>query len=136
MAKKVDIVGTGWTFPPQIGPQGGVALSSENKEIEQAMKIILLTSPGQRVMRPTFGCRIHELLFAPNNDATAAKAKRFVEDALAMWEPRIIVNETHVYPDSYQANRLMINVQYQLKATSDPRSLVFPFYLIPEEAAG
>jgi len=133
MANTVDIVGTGWTFPPQIGPQGGVALSNEYNEIEQAMKIILLTSPGQRVMRPTFGCRIHELLFAPNNDATAAQAMRFVEDALAMWEPRIIVNDVHVYPAPNQANRLMIDIQYQLKATSDPRSLVFPFYLIPEE---
>ncbi len=133
MTKTVEIVGTGWTFPPQIGPQGGVALSNEFNEIEQAMKIILLTSPGQRVMRPTFGCRIHELLFAPNNGATAAKAMVFVEDALAMWEPRIIVNEVHVYPDTHQANRLMIDVQYKLKLTSDPRSLVFPFYLIPEE---
>ncbi|MCA9926560.1 MAG: GPW/gp25 family protein [Anaerolineales bacterium] len=133
MARTVDIVGTGWTFPPQIGPQGGVALSSEFNEIEQAMKIILLTSPGQRVMRPTFGCRIHELVFAPNNHTTATQAMRFVEDALAMWEPRIIVNNVHVYPDPDRANRLMIDVQYQLKATSDPRSLVFPFYLIPEE---
>ncbi len=65
MKRTIDIIGTGWSFPPKIGPQGGVSLASDFNEIEQAIKIILLTSPGQRVMRPEFGCRVHELVFAP-----------------------------------------------------------------------
>ena len=133
MNQTTDIIGKGWAFPPQIGAQGGVALASEFNEIEQAMKIILLTSPGQRVMRPKFGCRIHELLFAPNNAATAAQAARFTEDALEMWEPRIKVTDVKVFSDPYQDGRLIIEVQYKLKPTNDKRSLVFPFYLIPEE---
>ncbi|MCA9991733.1 MAG: GPW/gp25 family protein, partial [Anaerolineales bacterium] len=86
-----DIVGRGWSFPIAINPQGGLSLTDENSEIVQAIRIILMTAPGQRVMRPTFGCRLHELVFAPNNVATATLAQRYVEEALKMWEPRINV---------------------------------------------
>lgn len=128
-----EIVGRGWVFPPRIGPQGGVALTSDRSELEQAIQIILITSPGQRVMRPTFGCRLHDLVFAPNNSYTAAKARRYVEEALGMWEPRINVIQVDVRPDPDEGNRLLIHIQYEVKANHDKRSLVFPFYLIPEE---
>jgi phage baseplate assembly protein W len=128
-----EIVGCGWAFPPRIGPQGGLALTSERSEIEQAIHIILSTSPGQRVMRPTFGCRLHELVFAPNNSHTIAEARRYVEQALGMWEPRIRVNRVEALPDAQEANCLFIEIEYEVKASHDERSLVFPFYLIPEE---
>lgn len=128
-----EIIGNGWAFPPQIGAQGKFALTSERNEINQAIQIILTTSPGQRVMRNQFGCRLHELVFAPNNNHTAAQAKRFVEEALGMWEPRITVTNVDVQPDPSQCNRLLIDIQYRIKSTHDRRSLVFPFYLIPEE---
>jgi phage baseplate assembly protein W len=131
MAK--DIVGSGWTFPPSIDAQGGLALTNEISELDQAIRIILSTSPGQRVMRPTFGCRLQELVFAPNDSQTAAQARRYVEEALGMWEPRIRVKEIRVGPDPDAANRLLIEVEYEIKATHDRRSLVHPFYLIPEE---
>jgi phage baseplate assembly protein W len=128
-----SIIGRGWSFPPRIGPQGGLALTHERNELEQAIEIILMTAPGQRVMRPTFGCRLHELVFAPNNSHTAALASRFVEDALGMWEPRIILNSVDARPDPDSGNRLLIEIDYQVKANHDRRSLVHPFYLIPEE---
>lgn len=128
-----DIVGSGWAFPPQIGPQGGLMLTSERNEVDEAIRIILMTAIGQRVMRPAFGCRIHELIFAPNNSETAGRARRYVQEALAMWEPRINVNEIKVGPHPEKANRLLIEIKYTVKVTNDPRSLVFPFYLIPEE---
>ena len=84
-----DFIGRGWAFPPRIDAQGGVALTSELSEIDQAIGIILTTSLGQRVMRPSFGSRLHELVFAPNNAETSARAQRFVEQALGRWEPRI-----------------------------------------------
>ena len=84
-----EIVGRGWVFPPKIGHQGGLALTSERSELDQSIQIILSTSPGQRVMRTNFGCRLNELVFAPNNNHTAAQARRYVEEALGMWEPRI-----------------------------------------------
>ena len=128
-----DIVGSGWVFPPKIDAQGGLALTNEISELEQAITIILTTSPGQRVMRPTFGCRLHELVFAPNNSQTAARARRHVEDALRMWEPRITLVEVEARPDPDNAQNLLITIQYEVKATHDRRSLVHPFYLIPEE---
>ena len=128
-----EIVGRGWAFPPKVGPQGRLSLTDERSEIEQAVLIILLTTPGERVMRPTFGCRLHELVFAPNNSETAAQANRFVKQALAMWEPRITVQSVKTRPDPDEQARLNIDIQYELKATHDQRSLVYPFYLIPEE---
>ena len=132
MAK--EIVGCGWAFPPRIDPQGGLALTSERNELDQAIQIILSTSPGQRVMRPTFGCRLQELVFAPNNSQTAADARRYVDQALRMWEPRITVRKVETRPDPEDTSRLLIEIDYKVKATHDQRSLVFPFYLIPEEA--
>ena len=133
MKHQTDIVGCGWTFPPKIGAQGGVLLTCADNEIEESITIILMTSPGQRVMRPNFGCLIHELVFAPNNVHTAAIARRYVDDALAMWEPRITVTNVIARPHNIQQNWLFVEIEYVIKATNDPRSLVFPFYLIPEE---
>lgn len=128
-----DIVGRGWTFPPGIDAQGGLALTSDYAELDQAIMIILTTSPGQRVMRPTFGCRLHELIFSPNDSQTAAKARKYVEEALKRWEPRIQLMNVETMPDSEEGNKLLIRIEYHVKATHDERSLVYPFYLIPEE---
>ena len=128
-----EIIGQGWIFPPRVDAQGGLALTNDRNEIEQAVKIILTTSPGQRVMRPTFGSRLHELVFAPNNSHTAGQARRHVEEALGMWEPRINVTDVETRPHPELENCLLIEIEYEVKATHDRRSLVHPFYLIPEE---
>lgn len=128
-----EMIGRGWTFPPQIDAQGGLALTSGYLELDQAIRVILSTAPGQRVMRPTFGCRLHELVFAPNNSQTSAQARRYVEEAIGMWEPRIRVVTIDVRPDPDSDACLLIEVEYEVKATHDIRSLVHPFYLIPEE---
>ncbi len=133
MNQPSPLIGRGWAFPPQIGAQGGIALTRARNEIEQAMLIILGTAPGERVMRPAFGCRLHELLFAPNNVQTAAQARRYVSEALGMWEPRIRVDEVNVYPDPDRGHVLVVEVVYTVKDTLDRRTLVYPFYLIPEE---
>jgi uncharacterized protein len=153
-----DIIGRGWFFPPQVTSTGKIRLTREEDELEQAIGIILQTAPGERVMRPEFGCRLHELVFAPNdsqtaglardelvfapNDSqTAGLAREYVEAALIRWEPRIRVLDIDVSTnlggrlDESGADRasLAITVHYQVKATHDRRSLVFPFYLIPGE---
>lgn len=128
------IIGRGWTFPPTLNNRGTIALTADTDEIRQAIHIILGTAPGQRVMRPEFGCRIHELVFAPNNNTTAGLASRYVSDALGRWEPRIDVQRVDVMPDPDEPARLVINVEYKVKATHSNRSLVYPFYLIPEES--
>ena len=128
-----DIIGRGWAFPPRLNHRGRIAMVSGEQEIEEAIRIILMTSPGQRVMRPEFGCRLNEIVFAPNNAQTIAQAERFVRLALGRWEPRIQVEQVNAAPDPEDAARMLINVRYTIRSIHSSRSLVYPFYLIPEE---
>ncbi len=130
---KVDVLGSGWAFPPSVDARGRIALARQERDAEEAMYMTLLTPAGQRVMRPEFGCRIHDLIFAPNDATTIGLATYYVEDALGMWEPRIAVREVTVKADPETNARLLINIRYEVKATHDERSLVFPFYRIPGE---
>ncbi len=129
-----DFLGVGWAFPVGVDARGRIALARQERDIEEAIRIILLTPKGQRVMRPEFGCQIHDLMFAPNDATTAGLAAYYVEEALGMWEPRIRVKEMNARPDPENQGRLLIDISYEVKATHDSRSLVFPFYRIPEEA--
>src|SRR5918911_2696259 len=129
-----DFLGTGWAFPPRVDARGRIMLARQERDVEEAIRIILLTPKGQRVMRPEFGCQIHDLIFAPNDSTTAGLAAYYVEEALAMWEPRIRVQEVTARPDPDDPGRLLIDIRYEIKATHDSRSLVFPFYRIPGEA--
>jgi phage baseplate assembly protein W len=129
-----DVIGVGWAFPVSV-ERGRIAMARRERDIEEAMGIILLTSKGQRPMRPEFGCKIHDLLFAPNDATTAGLAAYYVEDALNMWEPRIRVVRVRAAPDTANDGKLLINIEYEIKATYDRRTLVFPFYRIPGEPA-
>jgi uncharacterized protein len=128
-----DFLGTGWAFPIQLDARHEIALVSGAQDIEQAIMIILLTPKGQRPRRPEFGCQIHDLVFAPNDSATAGLAAYYVREALAIWEPRISVRNVRAEPDADQPERLLIAIDYEIKATHDRRSLVFPYYRIPPE---
>ena len=108
-------------------------MARQERDVEEAIRIILLTPKGQRVMRPEFGCRIHDLAFAPNSASLLGLASYYVEEALTMWEPRIRVEEVTGHVDADTPERLLIDIKYQVKATADRRSLVFPFYRIPGE---
>jgi uncharacterized protein len=128
-----DFVGAGLVFPVGVDARGRFALARSGNDIDQAIRIILLTPPGQRVMRPTFGCQIHDLVFAPNDATTAGLAEYYVREALTMWEPRIQLLTVSAAPDPEHPERLLITISYLIKATHDRRSLVFPFYRIPGE---
>lgn len=130
-----DFLGVGWAFPVAVDARGRVALARHERNIEESIRIILLTPPGQRVMRPDFGCQIHDLIFAPNDATTAGLATYYVEEALGMWEPRIQVREVTAQADPLYAARLFISIDYEIKSTYDRRTLVFPFYRIPGEAS-
>lgn len=128
-----DFLGAGWGFPLGVDARGRIGLARGEQDVEQAIKMILLTPKGQRVMRPDFGCLVHELMFAPNDGTTAGLAQYYVQEALEMWEPRIGVRSVNANPDPTGASRLLIEIEYEIKATNDRRSLVFPFYTIPGE---
>jgi phage baseplate assembly protein W len=128
-----DFVGTGWAFPPRPDGRGGIALASGHEDVAQAIRIILSTPIGQRVMRPTFGSRLHELVFAEANADTFGLVERYVVEALGFWEPRIDVLDVIAAADPFQPARLNIHIHYRVRASHDERSLVYPFYRIPGE---
>ena len=130
----MEFVGTGWGFPIRTDNTGRIALVSQEREIEEAIRLVLSTAPGERPMRPEFGCGIHEFVFAPADSATAGRIAFEVQKALERWEPRITLADVVISFDPVQSNALYIDVQYSIRGSNDPRNLVFPFYTIPTEA--
>ncbi|MEO1061304.1 MAG: GPW/gp25 family protein [Actinomycetota bacterium] len=133
MTDPTPFVGSGVAFPMRLDRTGGVALVDGHDEIVESIRLILATAPGERPMRPEFGCAIHEYVFAPADHITAARLEAEVTDALQRWEPRIELIEVAVDRDTEEHNLLLIDIRYQLRDTNDPRNLVFPFYVIPHE---
>lgn len=129
-----EFIGSGWAFPLRTDSTGGVALVSREREIEESIRLILGTAPGERPMRPEFGCRIHDEIFAGADAATAGRIASDVRLALRRWEPRIAVSDVAVTQDADDPAVLYIDVRYTTLATNDRRNLVFPFYTIPPEA--
>ncbi len=128
-----SFIGKGWSYPLRTDASGGISLVSEDSDISRAIRLILATVPGERPMRPGFGCGIHDYVFAPADATTAGLISVEVKRSLAFWEPRIEVNSVDVTVDQVARNTLYINISYQKKGSYDPRNLVFPFYLINEE---
>jgi phage baseplate assembly protein W len=128
-----EFVGSGLAFPVRVDLTGKVALVAGEREIEQSIALILATIPGERPMRPEFGCRIHDYVFAPADAATAGLVAYEVRQALLRWEPRIDVTNVVVTPDPYDPGVLLVDLHYSIRSTNDPRNLVFPFYVIPDE---
>jgi len=126
-----EFIGRGWGFPLRTDATGGIALVSREREIEEAIRIILGTSPGERPMRPEFGCRINEYVFAPADSATATALTAEVIASLKLWEPRIEVQDVTVSFDARDQTCLYIDIRYVIRRTNDRRNLVFPFYVIP-----
>ena len=94
-----DYIGAGLAFPLQVNVQGSVQLSSNTQNIEESIVIILRTDLGERVYRPNFGSRLSELVFEPMNVQTLVLIRLYVQEALEMWEPRIILKEVRADPD-------------------------------------
>lgn len=127
----VDFVGAGWSFPLGTDATGGVALVTHDREIEQAIRLILGTAVGERPMRPEFGCRIHDHVFNTSTSATAGQIAYDVRQALDRWEPRIEVLDVGISFDAMTAGVLYIDIRYTIRSLNDPRNLVYPFYVIP-----
>ncbi|MDP8962398.1 MAG: GPW/gp25 family protein [Cyanobacteriota bacterium] len=123
-------LGTGWASPLRVNVQGSIPLSSEERNIEESIWIILRTDLGERVYRPNFGSRLSELVFAPMNTQTLLLIRLYVQEALEMWEPRIEIDEVRTDPDPVRG-RVDIIIQFHSKDNYDSRSLVYPFYVLP-----
>jgi uncharacterized protein len=136
MANDREFLGKGWRFPVAVNLTGGLSQSSYEENVRESIFVVLGTAPGERVMRPDFGCRIHDLMFAPNNDETAARAEYYCEEALYKYEPRIESVKCEAIPSRDEPNRLDLRVVYQIAGKSEKKNLVYPFYLLkPEDEA-
>lgn len=121
-------LGVGWALPVAAdGDRIAVAVSEES--IRDSLWIILGTARGERVMRPDFGCGIHDLVFATNSATTLGRVVREVHDALVRWEPRVEVMKVDAAPDPALPARLLIRVDYRVRTTNNQFNLVYPFYL-------
>ena len=125
----IDFLGVGWTSPVQLKENGQIKVAHYEDSVRQSIWMILGTAKGERVMRPDFGCDIHEKVFSPNNSGTVGQIVSDVRDALVEWEPRIDVLEVDTISDRSQPNVILIQVNYQIRTTNNIFNLVYPFYL-------
>ena len=128
-----EFVGQGWAFPLRTDASGDMALVGAEREIEESIRLILGTAYGERPMRPGFGCAIHDYSYACADASTAAQIAHEVRLSLQRWEPRVDIHDVGVTVDDDDRSLLYIDIRYAIKASNDPRNLVFPFYVIPEE---
>jgi uncharacterized protein len=133
LAHGTDFVGAGWAFPVGVDATGRVALVTRDREIQESIRLILGTVPGERPMRPEFGCRIHEHVFGPANASTAGRIGHDVREAIERWEPRVDLLDVAVSFDSRAEGTLYVDISYTVRGDNDPRNLVFPFYVIPDQ---
>lgn len=136
MAADDSFLGRGWNFslrPDSAGvgvdAQGQIAEASGDEKIRQSIWVILSTAPGERVGRPDFGCGIHDLVFAPRTAGTLGELSRSVTTALQRWEPRIEVLGVDALPHPKDANGILLEIRYEIRATNSRFNLVYPFYL-------
>jgi hypothetical protein len=129
-------VGRGWSFPLRVSPRGGIALVDGAEEIAAAIRLILETSPGERLMRPEFGCAMWEQLFEGTEPNTLGLIAQAVREAIGRWEPRVELEDVAVAVNLAEVNRVDIELMYRVKASNDRRNLVHPFYVIPRDELG
>lgn len=126
-----DFIGRGIAFPMGVDASGSIALVGGTDDIERSLRSIVLTAPGERVMRPNFGCRIWDQVFAPVDENTLGLMAHAVREAVAQWEPRVDLQDVVV--TAADQGVVHIDIAYRVRVTNDHRNLVFPFYVIPEE---
>ena len=138
----IEILGKGWQFPVSLVDQQqkeyGILTERKNKpamsryedKIQESIFIILSTAKGERVMRPDFGCGIHDFTFAVMNANTMTMMKSVVQEALVQWEPRIVVESVNVQLDRLDEGFVVIRLEYRVISTNNQFNIVFPFYLL------
>jgi uncharacterized protein len=124
-----DFLGKGWKFPLRIDGSGRIVLSQFEEDIREAIRIILLTALGERVMRPEFGAGLHDFVFETMSVTNIGAIQAAIQDALIEWEPRIELLSVNVEPDRGDVGRLLIDIDYRVRATNTRFNLVFPFYI-------
>ena len=124
-----EFVGTGWRFPILPDLTGGLGYASGDENVEQSLKILLLTNLGQRVMRFDFGSKAPSLVFSPGSLQYLGILETTIRDAVRDWEPRVDLEEVRAEPELDDESRITVNIGYRVRTTNTRNNLVFPFYL-------
>ena len=127
-------IGRGFSWPMHVDHTGSIALTGGAEDLDRSIQIVFMTAPGERLMRPQFGCRIWDLLFEPITANLLGQIAQAVREALAQWEPRIEVTDVSPEPDANDPGMVRVAIAYRVRATNDRRNLVYPFYVIPHGA--
>ncbi len=127
-----DVLGTGIAFPLHL-EDGKLALASDDEDVAQAVLLILSTAPGERPMRPEFGCALNELAFDRVDTQTTGRIERAIRMALDRWEPRIEIEGIEFDLNRANDGTVEIELTYRLRHTNEIRNLVYPFYIVPAE---
>lgn len=128
MSKNVGFLGRGWRFP--VRPEGGrLRLTVQDEAVRNSIFLILSTASGERLMRPDYGCGIHDLVFEANTPTLRGTIQTLVRNSLVQWEPRIDVIDVRVDTSADSPTHLIIRIDYRLRQNNALFNLVYPFYL-------
>jgi len=122
-------LGTGWAFPVETDSRGAVQTADAEDDIRDAIRIILGTAKGERVMRPEFGCAIHDHVFSAVTPATLNLIESSVREALVQWEPRIDIEDIDARLDDKKPTVVHIEIEYRVRTTNSLSNMVYPFYI-------
>lgn len=128
-----NFLGKGWRFPLGVNGGGNLDMAEERASIEQAIRIVLGTAIGERVMRPDFGCHVHDYVFQPNSASTASLVAYTVKESILKFEPRVQNVRVRAYPDPHAENALLIDINYEVRSSNQLENMVYPFYLRREQ---
>jgi phage baseplate assembly protein W len=128
-----SILGSGLAFPLQLDRRGSLALAHEETDVAQAIGLVLSTAPGERPMRPEFGCAVADYVFERIDARLMGRIEHDVRAALERWEPRVDVLDVMFDESRVSQGELRIDIRYRIRATNAAYNLVYPFYVIPEE---
>ena len=117
---QTNLFGQGVAFPPRIGANGRLAWSVGEDHVRESIRVILLTEPGERLMREGFGCGLRRFLFEPNTATTRQLIRERVTEAIQRWEPRVALEAVEVEPDPDNSRLVAINILFRLVATQVP----------------
>lgn len=130
MKPDTQFLGTGWSFPPSFDWRSKEAeLVSQAQDVEQSLRILLATVPGERVMQPSYGCGIKRMVFETINDSTLTELKDIVTKAVLFFEVRITLHEIVIDASDAAQGVLRLRLDYTLRTTNTRTNIVYPFYL-------
>ena len=124
-----EFLGQGWAYPIGTDSTGRVELSAAEADVRESIRLVLGTAKGERVMRPDFGCGIHDYVFTTVNPTTLTLLEADVREALVRWEPRIEVRGVDATRSEADPAKLLISIDYLIRENNNEYNLVYPFYL-------